>query len=675
VPGSAGNVIGGRYRLTEKVGEGGMGRVWRARDELLDRVVAVKEVLLPWQAAAEEHALLVARAMREARAAARLNHPGVITIHDVIEHDGTPWIVMEFITGRSLAAEINAATRLSWQRTAEIGEQIASALAVAHENRIVHRDLKPDNVLLQGQRVIVTDFGIARIMDATTQLTMQGSIVGTPQYMAPEQLREGSSSTAVDMWALGCTLYCAVEGKPPYDAPSVAAVIAAVVERRHRPPAHAGQLGDLLERLLARDPAQRPDARAAARELASLRSAGSAAGGAAAVGPAGAVSPSAGGSGTAAPPTQPVSGLAQPGPGAAQLGPTQSVLGQPGSGQPAPGPGRPVGQPQKRRLLLAGVAAATALVVVLGVVFYLATDRTPSGKNGASGGGPSSAHTSAAAKASPACATGSIKLYGSSAFQEIAQGAATAYMNTCPHSAIAINPDITGADSAFGVGKVQEAVKSGSASAGSTIAMYDGSTSSAKGLEIHPIGVLIYSVIAHTDLFRGSKITQGQLVNIFVEHSDPGLVAVGRLDGSGSRLTFFNKVLHANPGPPDPHTCPTATGHPSSLKSCTADGTSAVIKFVNGTPNAIGYAEVLGSLQGDPHVSKLWIDNVQPTKLNVLNGSYKYWTIENLYTGARLTPLAKDFIDYLPSYIESAQPGDFITCSDAAGLVGPDCRG
>jgi phosphate transport system substrate-binding protein len=317
------------------------------------------------------------------------------------------------------------------------------------------------------------------------------------------------------------------------------------------------------------------------------------------------------------------------------------------------------------------------------VVLYLATDRTPSSKNGASGGGPSPtghppARTAAsAANASPpACAAGSLQLYGSSAFQEIAQGAATAYMNTCPHSAIAINPNVTGEDSAFGVGKVEAAVNSGSASAGSTIAMYDGPTSLAKGLETHPMGVLIYSVVAHTDLFSGSKITQGELVNIFVKHSDPRLVVVGRRDGSGSRLTFIEKVLNnANPGPADPHTCPTATGHPSSLKSCTADDTSAVINFVNGTPNAIGYAEVLGSLQGDPQVTTLWVGNVQPTKRNVLNGLYKYWTIENLYTSARLTPLAKDFIDYLPSYIESAQPGDFITCSDAAGLVGPDCKG
>jgi hypothetical protein len=168
-------------------------------------------------------------------------------------------------------------------------------------------------------------------------------------------------------------------------------------------------------------------------------------------------------------------------------------------------------------------------------------------------------------------------------------------MNTCPHSAIAINPNITGEDSAFGVTKVQAAVKSGSASAGSTIAMYDGPTSLAKGLETHPMGVLIYSVIAHTGLFPGSKVTKGQLVNIFVKHGDPSLVVVGRRDGSGSRLTFIGKVLNANPGSADPHTCPTATGHPSSLKSCTADDTSAVINFVNGTPNAIGYAEVLGS--------------------------------------------------------------------------------
>lgn len=263
----AGLVIADRYRLVELVGQGGMGRVWRGHDEVLDREVAIKEVTVSAELTGPERTVLIERAKREARAAARLRHTGIVTVYDVVEHGGLPWIVMEFVSGASLGSLITRDGPLSWRKAAEIGAQVADALAHAHAAGVVHRDLKPDNVLLPEDRAVITDFGIARILDTSTRLTRTHTLVGTPQYMSPEQLDGQDVTAATDLWALGATLYTAIEGHPPFDGETLMAVITAVLTHSLPPPRHAGPLADLLNALLDKNREQRPDASTTAGRL------------------------------------------------------------------------------------------------------------------------------------------------------------------------------------------------------------------------------------------------------------------------------------------------------------------------------------------------------------------------------------------------------------------------
>ncbi|MGI5228337.1 serine/threonine-protein kinase [Actinoallomurus sp. CA-142502] len=256
-------VVAGRYRLMGVLGRGGMGVVWRARDETLHRDVAVKEVLLPGDLPEAERAGLHRRAVREARAAALLDHPGVVTVHDVIIEDDRPWIVMEPVAGRSLAH----AAPLPPPAVAAIGLRVLEALRAAHARGILHRDVKPTNILLADDgRVILTDFGIASL-EGDPALTRTGDFVGSPGFVAPERLRERPVGPASDLWSLGATLYAAVEGRAPFERPTPVAALGAVLTDDPPPPVRAGPLAPVIARLLDKDPDTRISAGEAARAL------------------------------------------------------------------------------------------------------------------------------------------------------------------------------------------------------------------------------------------------------------------------------------------------------------------------------------------------------------------------------------------------------------------------
>ena len=252
-------MVAGRYRLTRQLGRGGMGAVWLGEDELAGRLVAVKEIRAPDGVTEAEREVFRKRALQEARSAARLAHPNAVVLHDIIPPsaaDDAVYLIMEYIDGATLAQVIERDGPLSEPRTAGIALQLLSILEAAHALGIVHRDIKPANMMITADgRVKLTDFGIAHVVGGT-RLTGSG-VIGTPAYMAPEQLQGLDLTPAVDLWALGVTLYNAVAGRNPFDRETTAATFHAILMAELPAPACAPPLATVLAGLLVRDPAQR----------------------------------------------------------------------------------------------------------------------------------------------------------------------------------------------------------------------------------------------------------------------------------------------------------------------------------------------------------------------------------------------------------------------------------
>ncbi|WP_433755014.1 protein kinase domain-containing protein [Nocardia sp. CA-135398] len=265
---TADRLIAGRYRLTDPIGTGAMGVVWRATDVRLRRTVAVKQLVLAPGLSRSQALEAKLRAMREGRIAARLHHPNAITVFDVAEEDGQPWLVMEYMNAPSLAAKLAGKRTLAPTEVARIGAQAAGALAAAHDAGIMHRDVKPANLLVGDDGTVkITDFGISRAVGDVT-VTATGFLAGTPAYLAPEVARGENPEPASDVFALGSTLYAAVEGSPPFgEGDNALAVLHAAARAQIPPPRHAGELGPVLMRLLAASIDGRPNMREAKEAL------------------------------------------------------------------------------------------------------------------------------------------------------------------------------------------------------------------------------------------------------------------------------------------------------------------------------------------------------------------------------------------------------------------------
>jgi serine/threonine protein kinase len=245
-----------RYELCELVGRGGMGLVWRGKDRLLRREVAVKVVVPPVGTDPVEAMSARVMALCEARAAAQVSHPNAIRVYDVLDSPSHPWIVMEYIESRSLQQLVATGGPVAPGRAAGIGLAVLDALRAAHRVGVVHGDVKPGNVLIgHDGRVVLTDFGVAVWAGGGEQ---RAPAMGTPSYVPPERAVSDASLPEGDLWSLGATLYSAVEGRPPYAGDSVTKVLMAAITSPPAPARYAGELGPILRDLLRREPGERP---------------------------------------------------------------------------------------------------------------------------------------------------------------------------------------------------------------------------------------------------------------------------------------------------------------------------------------------------------------------------------------------------------------------------------
>ncbi|MGW6457272.1 protein kinase domain-containing protein, partial [Streptomyces sp. NPDC055078] len=386
-------LIAGRYRLQSPLGRGGMGVVWLARDEVLSREVAVKEVRAPDGLDAADERRLYQRLDREAWAAARISHRGVVTVFDVATEDGRPWIVMELIRGLALSDILEAEGPLSPQRAANIGAEVLGALRAAHEAGVLHRDVKPGNVLISNDgRVVLSDFGIAMV-EGTSHLTMTGELVGSPEFLAPERALGRTPGPESDLWSLGVLLYASVEGVSPFRQHTPLSTLRAVVDEELPPPRRAGELAPVIAGLLRKEPAERMSAQEAERLL---RVVG--AGGAARTSepPPGPCSPTVAAVSPEVSPATPPVPLPGAGPGFGPgLGPgtTTSVGGQ-----------RPDGSRRATAVLAAGAAL---LVLAVGGLAWALVDNAREGDGKDSGGGATS--SAAAGGPTPAGTTSTTR--------------------------------------------------------------------------------------------------------------------------------------------------------------------------------------------------------------------------------------------------------------------------